>query len=223
MGADIRLEGRVAVVCGVDRLQAARGPGHGPAGRSRSGDRRRFRRRASPRSEHLHHIRRGYSGPARGPAPCWGRTHTRQENDRGRRFRMSAETPADTDAARRKRQGNFALLYKIAHLRDDLRRHSWRPCPCFSRWTHIVVTGNSRYSAAAGARGQPASSQGDNLFLLNKYQCCRRSPTSCPMWRRCRIRPPAAQHPGASRSRSARDRRWPWSRTEACGSLSAQR
>ena len=60
MGADIRLEGRVAVVCGVDRLQAARVRAmdlRGGAALVIAG----LQARGITTVEHLHHIRRGYS------------------------------------------------------------------------------------------------------------------------------------------------------------------
>ena len=60
MGADIRLEGRVAVVCGVDRLQAARVRAmdlRGGAALVIAG----LQAHGVTTVEHLHHIRRGYS------------------------------------------------------------------------------------------------------------------------------------------------------------------
>ena len=63
MGADIRLEGRVAVVCGVDRLQAARVRAmdlRGGAALVIAG----LQARGITTVEHLHHIRRGYASLA---------------------------------------------------------------------------------------------------------------------------------------------------------------
>lgn len=60
MGADIRLEGRVAVVCGVDRLHAARVRAmdlRGGAALVIAG----LQAHGVTTVEHLHHIRRGYS------------------------------------------------------------------------------------------------------------------------------------------------------------------
>ena len=60
MGADIRLEGRVAVVCGVDRLHAARVQAmdlRGGAALVIAG----LQAHGVTTVEHLHHIRRGYS------------------------------------------------------------------------------------------------------------------------------------------------------------------
>ena len=60
MGADIRLEGRVAVVCGIDRLQAARVRAmdlRGGAALVIAG----LQAHGVTTVEHLHHIRRGYS------------------------------------------------------------------------------------------------------------------------------------------------------------------
>ena len=77
MGADIRLEGRVAVVCGVDRLQAARVRAMDLRGRA-SGPRRHHGGAPPPHPP-------GLQRPARGPGPSGG-PHTHREH-RGRRFR----------------------------------------------------------------------------------------------------------------------------------------
>ena len=80
MGADIRLEGRVAVVCGVDRLQAARVRAmdlRGGAALVIAG----LQAHGVTTVEHLHHIRRGYSDPPGDLALLGAHIHT--ENTEG--------------------------------------------------------------------------------------------------------------------------------------------
>lgn len=165
MGADIRLEGRVAVVCGVDRL-------HGAAVRAKELRGGASLVLAALQAEGetavtgVEHIQRGYEDLT------WVPTSVRR-NDK-RRALMARRSRRN----RRRRRGRFAFLYRLlcfvlicAAIVGAL--------VLFFKVDTISVSGNDRYSretilAASGV------SEGDNLFLLNKYDAAARITEALP-------------------------------------------
>jgi len=79
---------------------------------------------------------------------------------------------------KRRRRGRFGFLYKLLSIILILVA-IFAGCVVFFRVSEVKVTGNARYTeqeiiSAAGVE------EGDNLFLLNKYQIARRTLTKLP-------------------------------------------
>jgi cell division protein FtsQ len=87
---------------------------------------------------------------------------------------------------KRRRRGRFGFLYKLLSVILILAA-IFAGCVVFFRVSGVTVTGNARYTAeeiisAAGVE------EGDNLFLLNKYQIARSILTKLPYVNEVNIR-----------------------------------
>lgn len=180
MGADIRLEGRVAVVCGVDRLQAARVRAmdlRGGAALVIAG----FRPGASPRWS-TSTTSAGATVTCPATWPFWGPAYTQ----RTQREALPMTQPRRHRRTRRKRQGNFAFLYRLLAF-VAICIAIVGALSLFFKADQIFVTGTSRYSQQQVLRASGIR-QGGNLFLLNKHQAASAITEQLPYVESVRIR-----------------------------------